>query len=112
MTKKKAARAKTKKIARSPRKVAPRMPACDCHALRFRSVSNRYPRRVADAYDGDVRRAMTESDEQVAAAVAAWERRQGLTPRDWQRIGHEDESRSVAEDRAVHARLRKSTVRD
>jgi hypothetical protein len=47
------------------------------HATRFRKVSNRYPRRVAEAYDGDLVRAAAESDEQVAASVAAWERARG-----------------------------------
>jgi len=54
---------------------------------RFRRVSNRYPRRVSEAYGGDVGRAMAESDEQVAATVADWERAHGLVPRDWQAIG-------------------------
>ncbi len=54
---------------------------------RFRTVGTRYPRRVTEAYDGDQARAMAESDEQVAATVAGWERRQGLDPRDWPSIG-------------------------
>jgi hypothetical protein len=57
------------------------------HSERFRKVSNRYPRRVAEAYDGDIDRAMADTDEQVAATVAAWERRQGLSVRDWTAIG-------------------------
>jgi hypothetical protein len=57
------------------------------HCDRFRLVSNRYPRRVAEAYGGDLERAMAESDEQVAATVAAWERQQGHSPMDWQAIG-------------------------
>ena len=48
------------------------------HSLRFRQVSNRYPRRVAEAYGGDIARAAADSDEQVAATVAAWERGHGL----------------------------------
>jgi hypothetical protein len=57
------------------------------HSERFRKVSNRYPRRVTEAYDGDLGRALADSDEQVSATVAEWERRQGLTPRDWRAIG-------------------------
>jgi hypothetical protein len=57
------------------------------HSERFRKVSTRYPRRVAEAYEGDLDRAMADSDEQVAATVAAWETRQGLTPRDWSAVG-------------------------
>jgi hypothetical protein len=48
------------------------------HAERFRKVSNRYPRRVAEAYERDLERAAADSDEQVAATVAAWEESQGL----------------------------------
>jgi hypothetical protein len=57
------------------------------HCNRFRKVSTRYPRRVAEAYDGDLARAGDDSDEEVAARVAAWERRQGLTPLDWPATG-------------------------
>jgi hypothetical protein len=57
------------------------------HSQRFRAVSNRYPRRVAEAYGGDIARAMSESDEEVAATVAAWERARGIEPRDWRAIG-------------------------
>jgi hypothetical protein len=39
------------------------------HAERFRRVSNRYPRRVAEAYGGDLERAIADSDEQVAATT-------------------------------------------
>ena len=52
------------------------------HSKRFRTVSNRYPQRVAEAYGGDLRRAMQDSDERVAAAVAAWERERSLPVRD------------------------------
>ncbi len=49
------------------------------HAHRFRKVSNRYPRRVAEGYDGDRARAMTDTDDDVmAASVAAWKKAQGL----------------------------------
>ena len=57
------------------------------HSLRFRKVSNRYPRRVAEAYDGDLERAAADNNEVVAANVSAWERRQGIEPRDWAAIG-------------------------
>jgi hypothetical protein len=61
--------------------------AAEDHSLRFRKVSNRYPRRVAEAYGGDIVRAARDSDEQVAATVAEWERSQGMIPRDWRAIG-------------------------
>jgi hypothetical protein len=57
------------------------------HSERFRTVSNRYPRRVAEAYGGDLEHAMSDSDERVAAQVAAWERSHGLRPRDWRGRG-------------------------
>ena len=57
------------------------------HAERFRKVSTRYPRRVAEAFGGDLCRAMAASDEEVAAMVVAWEEAHGLVPRDWARIG-------------------------
>ena len=57
------------------------------HCERFRAVSTRYPRRVAAAYDRDLERAMADSDEQVAATVAVWERKHDLAPRDWRAVG-------------------------
>jgi hypothetical protein len=39
------------------------------HNNRFRRVANRYPRRVAEAYNGDLARAMADDDETVAATV-------------------------------------------
>lgn len=43
------------------------------HSERFRKIGGeRYPRRVAEAYEHDLSRAMADSDEQVAATVAAW----------------------------------------
>jgi hypothetical protein len=60
------------------------------YSTRFRKVSTRYPRRVAEAYDGDIERALADDDETVAAAVADWERRQGIEPRDWPAIGAEE----------------------
>jgi hypothetical protein len=52
------------------------------HSTRFRKVSTLYPHMVALAYSGDLAAAMADSDEQVAARVAKWERSQGLEPRD------------------------------
>jgi hypothetical protein len=60
------------------------------HSERFRRISTRYPRRVAEAYAGDIARAAADSDEQVAATVANWERAQGFGPVDWQAIGAEE----------------------
>ena len=60
------------------------------HSMRFRRVSTRYPLRVTEAYDGDIARAAADTDEQVAAKVAEWERRQGLEPRDWRAIGADE----------------------
>ena len=57
------------------------------HSERFRRVSNRYPRRVAEAYGGDLGEAMADTDEEVAAMVRDWERSQGLEVRDWEAIG-------------------------
>lgn len=57
------------------------------HSIRFRKVSNRYPLRVAEAYGGDLRRAMAGTDEQVAATVAEWERESGMIVRDWYEQG-------------------------
>jgi hypothetical protein len=61
---------------------------------RFRKVSNRYPLRVTEAYDYDLDRAMADSDEQVAATVAEWERRHGLPIRDWRAVGVEERDES------------------
>jgi hypothetical protein len=60
------------------------------HSERFRKVSNRYPLRVAEAYKGDLSRALSDSDDQVAATVAAWERRQGLEVTDWEALGAQE----------------------
>ncbi len=62
------------------------------HAHRFRRVSNRYRRRVAEGYDGDRAQAMTDTDDDVmAATVAAWKKAQGLKVTDWHAV---DESHS------------------
>jgi hypothetical protein len=60
------------------------------HSERFRKVSTRYPRRVAEAYERNLEAAAADSDEQVAARVRAWELAQGLEPRDWQAIGADE----------------------
>ncbi len=58
------------------------------HAHRFRKVSNPYPGRRAEAYDGDRLRAMTDTDDDVmAATVAAWKKAQGLKVTDWPAVG-------------------------
>ena len=57
---------------------------------RFRKVSNRYPLRVAEAYDYYLDPAMADSDELVAATVAGWERRQGGPILDWRAIGAQE----------------------
>ena len=72
------------------------------HSERFREVSNGYPRMVAAAYGGDIARAMADDDLTVAATMATYEASQGIPPRDWQRIGGEDEGRD--EDRAIAER--------
>lgn len=57
------------------------------HSERFRKVSNRYPRRVAEAYAGDLATALVDTDHEVAGRVRDWERSQGLEVRDWEAIG-------------------------
>jgi hypothetical protein len=57
------------------------------HYERFSKVNLHYPGRVLHAYGGDLRRAMTDTDEQVDVTVAAWERQQGLFVRDWRADG-------------------------
>jgi hypothetical protein len=58
------------------------------HTERFRKVSNPYPRLVTAAYGGDLAAAAADSDEQVAARVAAFERDVlRAEPYDWARAG-------------------------
>ena len=57
------------------------------HAERFGQVASRYPRRVAEAYEGDIAKAAKDSDKQVAATVRDWEIKHGIGPMDWRRIG-------------------------
>jgi len=64
------------------------------HSERFRRVSNRYPRRVAEAYAGDLAEALADTDEEVAARVRDWERSQGLEVRDWEAIGRAERDES------------------
>ena len=66
------------------------------HSMRFRRVSNRYPLQVTYAYGRDIARAAADSDEQVAATVAAWERREGLPVRDWPAIGRRARGRAAS----------------
>jgi hypothetical protein len=66
------------------------------HSLRFRKVSTLYPRCVAEAYGDDIERAAQDTDEQVAARVAEWERAQGMEPRDWAAIGREEREEPVS----------------
>jgi hypothetical protein len=54
-------------------------------------VSTRYRRRVAEAYGRNLAAAAAaDSDQQVAATVAVWEREHGLEPRDWHAIGRKE----------------------
>jgi hypothetical protein len=53
-------------------------------------VSNRYPRRVAEAYAGDLGRSIKESDNRVKDTVAAWEKGQGLEVTDWIAVGEQE----------------------
>jgi hypothetical protein len=64
-----------------------RMASAWAHSQRFRRVANRYPRRVAEAYGGDLARASGDSDDQVAANVAEWERAHGMFSGDWRATG-------------------------
>jgi hypothetical protein len=59
-------------------------------SARFRNVSTRYPRRVAEAYGGDTEQAMADNPETVAETVAAWEVEQGKEPTDWAAIGRSE----------------------
>jgi hypothetical protein len=60
------------------------------HSDRFGRVSNRYPRRVAEAYAGDLGRSIKESDNRVKDTVAAWEKGQGLEVTDWIAVGEQE----------------------
>ena len=61
---------------------------------RFRHVSTNYPHLVSGAYRGDIALALADEPAAVAARVAAWERRQGLEPRDWSVWGRTEEGHS------------------
>ena len=60
------------------------------HTTRFRKVSTIYPNKVANAYALDVLTALGDTDAEVAARVAAWERAEGVEPRDWHAVGAEE----------------------
>ena len=60
------------------------------HSVRFRKVANGYPRRVAVAYDHDLVQAALDTDEQVAATVAEWERSNGLQVEDLIAVGRKE----------------------
>jgi len=60
------------------------------HSLRFRKMSTGYPHRVSEAYEGYIDRAAYDSDEQVAATVAAWEKANDEEVRDWVAIGESE----------------------
>jgi hypothetical protein len=48
------------------------------HSERFREVSTRYPRRVSEAYEGDLLAAAADDDMTVAERVASWEGAHGI----------------------------------
>ena len=54
----------------------------DEQALWDRFTSRRAVRCVEEAYRGDIRRALADSDDAVSKTVAAWKRTHGITPRD------------------------------
>jgi len=64
--------------------------AAVAHNKRFRKVADRCPRRVAEAYGGDLTRAAADGGEQVAATVASWEQARGGPSRDWPAIGAQE----------------------
>jgi hypothetical protein len=54
------------------------------HSIRFRRIGGeRYPRRVVEAYAGDLDGPAQASNEQVAAKVREWEISQGIEPVNW-----------------------------
>lgn len=60
------------------------------HSQRFRRMANRYPRRVAEAYGGDIEAAASDDDATVVERVRQWELAHGLEPNDWAAIGREE----------------------
>jgi len=86
-----------------PRDVFP--PEAIAHTNRFRRVSTRYPRRVAETYELDIAAAAADDDETVAARVAAWERAQGLEPRDWSAIGRVERDERNGADLAYYRQV-------
>ena len=79
-------------------------PLAVAHGIRFRRVATRYPRAVAEAYSGDIARAAADTDAQVAAIVAEWERGHGLEPCDWRAIGRSE--REIGDHYRVKAAVR------
>lgn len=65
-------------------------PLMNDHSARFRQVSTLYPRRVAEAYGGDIAAAAQDGDVTVAQRVRNWEIDQGIEPMDWIAIGREE----------------------
>jgi hypothetical protein len=74
------------------------------HSTRFRKVSNRYPRRVAEAYEDDLDAAMAASDEEAEGKVAEWEQAHGLPVRDWYVIGRFERDEPDRRERAERRR--------
>jgi hypothetical protein len=70
------------------------------HSMWLREIANRYPRVVAEACGGDITAALADSDDEVAARVATWEREHGLEPHDWRRIGAEEQAAPEGDDDA------------
>lgn len=65
----------------------PSNPNCK-HDLRFKKVAGNYPKRVFDAYDGDIEAALRDSDKQVALRVGVYEvATLGHKPIDWVQVG-------------------------
>ncbi|CAN5151043.1 hypothetical protein BH24CHL7_BH24CHL7_01010 [soil metagenome] len=54
---------------------------------RFRAVSNRYPRRVSEAYGRDAAHAMADSESRWLPGWPRGMRDNGLPVRDWRAIG-------------------------
>lgn len=54
------------------------------HSVRFRTFGDGYPQIVAEAYEGDLYRAMKSTDKQVARMVVKWAKRLDLPLRNWE----------------------------
>ena len=64
-------------------------------------MSNRYSRRVGEAYDWDLAAVGRDDDETVAAGVGEWERAQGLETTGWAAEG--EEQRDPSDDQRQRA---------